>query len=258
MDLPTQNLALMLYDKNDLRLETRIMPGLKENQIRIKIIADSSCHSTYKFLNQGKSHPRGRFLPSVVGHELSGEVVEVGRDYNNHFTIGDKVTVQPPIMWMGEEKPLGYCYPEMGGLMQYAVLSEEALTTGSVIKFDGPFYQGSLAEPLSCNLSAIRRQTHYREGSDRPFTGLLPGGVTVIIGIGGPMGRGLNLMAMYGVEKPGVIIGTEVDPKVIERFNQWFPQEEYRRLGIQFELVNPKEQNLQEIVMRYSGEEGCG
>lgn len=141
--------------------------------------------------------------------------------------------------------------------MQYAVLSEEALTTGSVMKFDGPFYQGSLAEPLSCILSAFRRQQHFREGTDRPFYGLIPGGVTVIMGIGGPMGRGMNLMAMYGVEKPGVIIGTEVDEAVIERFQNWFPQDEYRKLGIKFELVNPKKQNLREIVMKCSNGRGA-
>lgn len=113
MDLPEKNLALMLYDAGNLRLEERIIPELKNNQIRIKVVADSSCHSTHKFYNAGKSHPRGKFLPSVVGHELAGIVVEVGHDYRDHFNIGDKVTVQPPIIWMNEEKPLGYCYPEI-------------------------------------------------------------------------------------------------------------------------------------------------
>lgn len=66
-------------------------PQLEE--VLIKVHAAAICGSDLH-LFKGK-HPSAT-LPSAVGHELAGEVYQVGKDVRN-FQVGDRVTVEPVI-----------------------------------------------------------------------------------------------------------------------------------------------------------------
>lgn len=69
------------------------VPALKENEVLIKVRAAGICGSdihTYKGL-----HPF-RKPPVIIGHEIAGEVVEVGSSVSD-FSAGDRVTVEPQI-----------------------------------------------------------------------------------------------------------------------------------------------------------------
>lgn len=69
------------------------VPVLKEDEVLIKVAVAGICGSdihTYKGL-----HPF-RKPPVVIGHEVAGEVVQIGESVTN-FKVGDRVTVEPQI-----------------------------------------------------------------------------------------------------------------------------------------------------------------
>ena len=74
--------AVRLYGKRDLRLETFELPEIGEGDILARVISDSVCMSTYKAAIQGADHKRVpndvATNPVMVGHELCGEILEVG------------------------------------------------------------------------------------------------------------------------------------------------------------------------------------
>ncbi len=66
---------------------------IKPDEVRIKTMYAAICGSDLH-LFKGK-HPSAA-LPSAVGHELSGEIIELGSEVSK-LSIGDRVTVEPVI-----------------------------------------------------------------------------------------------------------------------------------------------------------------
>ena len=89
--------AVRLYGKNDLRLEEFELPAIKEDEILAHVISDSICMSSYKASIQGADHKRVpndvSENPVIIGHEFCGEIVEVGKKWQNHFKPGDKFSI---------------------------------------------------------------------------------------------------------------------------------------------------------------------
>ena len=86
--------AVRLYGKSDLRLEEFELPQIKENEILARVVSDSICMSSYKAAIQGEDHKRVpndiKENPVIIGHEFSGEVVEVGEKvtlYNVSYNL---------------------------------------------------------------------------------------------------------------------------------------------------------------------------
>lgn len=65
------------------------------------VISDSICMSSYKASIQGADHKRVpndvSENPVIIGHEFCGEIVEVGKKWQNQFKPGDKFSIQPAI-----------------------------------------------------------------------------------------------------------------------------------------------------------------
>ena len=76
-----------------IEFEQRQITKLKEDEVRIKVHYATICGSDLH-LFKGK-HPSAP-LPSAVGHELAGEVVETGSLVTN-LSPGDRVTVEPVV-----------------------------------------------------------------------------------------------------------------------------------------------------------------
>ena len=78
--------AVRLYGERDLRLDEFELPEMKEDEMLVKIISDSVCMSTYKLVQQGGGHKRVTDslaeYPAIIGHEMSGIVVEIGEKWN--------------------------------------------------------------------------------------------------------------------------------------------------------------------------------
>lgn len=89
-----ENLAAVLYGVNDLRLEKRPIPKIKDHQVLLRMGVVGICGSDVHFLVAGRI---GKFIvkePMVIGHEAAGTVVEVGKDVCN-LKVGDRVAVEP-------------------------------------------------------------------------------------------------------------------------------------------------------------------
>src|SRR5664279_4369974 len=115
--------AVRLYGKNDLRLEEFELPKIRENEILAKVVCDSLCMSSYKAAKQGTDHKRipadVATNPVIIGHEFSGELLEVGKKWASKFKVGDKFSIQPAINFgkgpVGILSAPGYSYRFIGG-----------------------------------------------------------------------------------------------------------------------------------------------
>ena len=90
--------ALRLYGVNDIRLETFQLPEITEDEVLIRVVSDSVCLSTYKAIKQGANHKRVpndiAENPIIVGHEMCGQIVQVGGNLKNDWKVGQKIVIQ--------------------------------------------------------------------------------------------------------------------------------------------------------------------
>ena len=143
-----------VYGKKDLRLEEFELPELKDDEILVEVISDSICMSTYKAAILGPEHKRVpkdvAEHPIIIGHEMAGNIVQVGAKWRHQFKPGEKFALQPALNYKGSMDSPGYSYRYCGGAATYAVLPQEVMELGCLLKYDGEaYYDASLAEPMS-------------------------------------------------------------------------------------------------------------
>ncbi len=97
----------------NLEVREKADPQLKPDQILLAVQACGVCgsdmHSYETDADDYILYPGLTKFPSILGHELSGKVVEVGRDVTD-LKVGDMVTVEEMI-WCGECIPCRNGYP---------------------------------------------------------------------------------------------------------------------------------------------------
>ena len=76
--------AAVLHGPRDIRVENVAKPVIKANEVLVKVKACGICGTDLHAYKAGKSRSR------ILGHEFSGEVVEVGSDTNG-VSVGDRV-----------------------------------------------------------------------------------------------------------------------------------------------------------------------
>jgi len=186
--------AAVWYGKEDIRIEDVPVPEVKPGHVKVKIkacgICGSDLHEYYNgpFIIPSKPHPlTGRAGgPLILGHEFSGEVVEVGEGVKR-FSAGDRVTVNPLI----------YC-----GKCHYCRKGEYIMCTklGTVgLAYDGAFAEygvfpeygvlrlpdsvtddmGATAEPLAVAIHAVNR-SGMKIGDNVAVVGAGPIGLFVL------------------------------------------------------------------------------
>ena len=64
----------MYYNNNDVRIEDKAIPKINDNELLIKVIASGICGSDVMEWYRVKK------APLVLGHEISGDVVKVGKN----------------------------------------------------------------------------------------------------------------------------------------------------------------------------------
>lgn len=222
-----QTRAIRLYGKDDLRLDTFELPPLKEDEILVKIISDSVCMSTYKLAKQGVSHKRARpdlsEHPSVIGHEMSGVIIEVGEKWKGEYRNGQKFTVLPAVTQDGRLKTAGYYYETYGGDCTYCILPAEVMEHGCLIPFEGDsFFEASLSEPTACIIAGYRRMYHTSEEDHEHRMGVKPGGSLVIFGACGPMGLECIDYALQLENGPSKIVAVDVSEERLSRAKKMF------------------------------------
>lgn len=137
---------------------------IDENGVLVKVRACAICGSDIRIFHSGNSRVNP---PSILGHEISGEVVEVGSNVTE-FKPGDRVAI-------GADVPCGECvfceagignncqinyamgYQFQGGFAEYLPLNRIVTNYGPVHKIPDnvSFKEAALAEPLACVLNAL-------------------------------------------------------------------------------------------------------
>ena len=96
-----ETVAVRLYGANDLRLERFELPEMAEDEVLLRVMTDSLCASSYKMILQGSAHkrvpPNVAEQPIIIGHELCGEIVEVGAALRDSWRVGQRVVIQPAL-----------------------------------------------------------------------------------------------------------------------------------------------------------------
>ena len=110
--------AVRLYGAKDLRVESFELPALGKDEVLMRVVADSLCASTYKAVIQGTAHKRVppdiAEHPVIIGHEMCGDILEVGDDLTGKGQVGQRVVIQPALKLENNYDP-GYSYRWIGG-----------------------------------------------------------------------------------------------------------------------------------------------
>ncbi|ADL41962.1 Alcohol dehydrogenase zinc-binding domain protein [Caldicellulosiruptor obsidiansis OB47] len=236
--------AVRLYGKNDLRLEEFELPPIKENEILAKVISDSLCMSSYKAAIQGSEHKRVPKdidkNPVIIGHEFCGQIVEVGKKWQDKFKPGDKFTVQPALNL--KDNPYaapGYSYQYIGGDATYIIIPNEVMEQNCLLKYEGDaFFYGSLAEPMSCIIGAFHASYHTQPGKYIHKMGTLENGFMAILAGAGPMGLGAIDYAVHGPKPPKLLVVTDINQERLDRAASIYTQEDAKKHGVDLYYVN--------------------
>jgi len=240
--------AVRLYGKNDLRVEEFELPTLKEDEILAKVVCDSLCMSSYKAAIQGKDHKRIpndlAEHPVMIGHEFSGEILEVGLLWRSQFKPGDKFAIQPALNY--EEGPVGilgapgYSYHYLGGNATYVIIPKEVMEQGCLLVYHGPgYYPASMAEPLSCVIGAMHANYHIKPGTYVHDMEIVNGGNLAILAGVGPMGlAAINYVIHREDRKPSLMVVTDIDQERLDRAAHLYSPELARSRGIDLHYIN--------------------
>ncbi len=192
--------AVRLYGAMDMRLEEFELPKTGSGEVLIRVVTDSLCASTYKAVKQGTAHKRVppdiAENPVIIGHELCGEIVEVGENLQSSWSVGQKIVIQPALKLESGYDP-GYSYKYVGGSATYALVPSIVLERGCLIPYGGDnFFSGSLVESLGCVLRGFKGLYHTDYSTYTRTDGAKRGGKIAILGGAGPMGIGAVELAV--------------------------------------------------------------
>jgi L-iditol 2-dehydrogenase len=226
--------AAVFYAPGDIRLQDipRPAPGACEALLRIGSVG--ICGTDLRILAAGHRRiPPG--TPRVLGHELAGEIVEIGQEVVG-LSVGMHVGVAPNIgCGVCAQCAAGWTNlcPDYaafgvsldGGFAEYMLITEEAIRQGNVVeKPDNvPDHIAALAEPLSC---CINGQEALRIG---------PGDAVLVVGAG-PIGlMHVQLAKISGARQ--VIVSDSLDRRL----------EQAEAAGADI-LINPQKGHLAAVV----------
>ncbi len=190
--------VLRFHAPGDVRLEDAPEPSPGPREVKIRVRACSTCGTDVKITRFGHHHIHP---PRVMGHEIAGEVVEVGAEVDG-WSAGDRVQVIAAI-------PCGQCdfcakgqmnicpdqvsmgYHFDGGFAEFMIVPDAVLRVDGLNRIpEGlSFAEASVAEPLACALNA-QELVRIDKGDD-----------VVVVGAG-PIGcLHVRLARSYGAER---------------------------------------------------------
>jgi len=156
--------AVVLAAPGSFSVQTIEKPACPEEGLLLKVSYCGLCGSDMRTLFSGHKNVR---LPAVIGHEVSGVVVETGKEYRGDYAAGDMLAVAPNVYCgrcgfcrMGRYefcesiRELAQQWP--GGFAEYMAIPAEALRLGTIQKIpEGlPPEYACVAEPPSSCINA--------------------------------------------------------------------------------------------------------
>jgi L-iditol 2-dehydrogenase len=190
----------MYYNNKDVRIEERPKPKIGPGEILVKILASGICGSDVMEWYRIKK------APIVLGHEIAGEIAEVGQGVEK-YKVGDRVFVSHHIPC----NTCRYCLNgfhtvcetlhttnfDPGGFAEYVRAPQLNVDRGTfVLPDEVSLEEGTFVEPLGCIIRGQR------------VAGLRPGMTVLILGSGISGLLHLMLARALGV---GRIIATDVN-----------------------------------------------
>ena len=150
----------MYYNNNDVRIEKMPIPEIDDNEMLVKVKASGICGSDVMEWYRIKK------APLVLGHEIAGDIVEVGKNVEK-YKVGDKVFVSHHVPC----NTCRYCldgqhtlcdtlhstnfYP--GGFAEYLRVPEINVDRGTfVLPKEMTYDEGVFIEPLACVVRGMR------------------------------------------------------------------------------------------------------
>ena len=200
-------LALRFYAPEDLRLEDVPEPTCGTGEVKIRVKNCSTCGTDVKIRKNGHQNLTP---PRIIGHEIAGEVVEIGSGVAGAWKPGDRVQVIAAVPcgkchecrkgWMAvcqNQTSVGYQYD--GGFAEYMIVPREVLAVDGMNRIpDGVgFAEASAAEPFACAINAQEQ------------LGIEPGDDVVIFGAG-PIGC-MHVRIARGVHRAGRVILVDIN-----------------------------------------------
>lgn len=185
-------IAATLFGPEDLRLAPIAPAALAPGMVRIRFGAGGICGSDMHYFRHGRTGDFVVTSPLVLGHEVAGEVVEIGANVDG-VSPGDRVAVNPS-RWCGHCK---FCKAGRENLCENIYFMGSASKTphmqgGFASLFDatqaqcvrvGPgvsFEAAALAEPFSVALHAVARAGQV-QGRSTAIFGAGPIGLLVMM-----------------------------------------------------------------------------
>ncbi len=251
--------AVRMYGKEDLRLESFELPPIKDDEILAHIVSDSICMSSYKAAIQGSDHKRVPdnidTNPIIIGHEFCGEILEVGKKWQDQFKAGDRFAVQPAL---NDPKNIyaapGYSFEYIGGHATYIIIPSIVMEQNCLLKYEGDaFFAGSLAEPVSCIVGGFNVNYHTKPGTYEHVMGIVEGGNMALLAGVGPMGLGAIDFAIHNDRKPGLLVVTDIDQARLDRAASIYTVEEAAKNGVELHYVNTRDvEDIPGLLMSYT------
>jgi L-iditol 2-dehydrogenase len=198
--------ALRFYGPEDVRLEDVPEPDCGPDEVKLKVKNCSTCGTDVKIFYNGHQNITP---PATMGHEIAGEVVEVGANVSG-WDVGDRAQVIAAVPcgdcyecnkgWMAvcqNQTSVGYQYD--GGFAEYMIVPREVLKVDGLNKIpDNVGYdEASAAEPFACAINA------------QELLGIEEGDTVVVFGAG-PIGC-MHIRIARGVHKAGPVYLVDVN-----------------------------------------------
>jgi len=174
--------VVRFHAPGDVRIEEAAEPTPGTADVKIRVRNCSTCGTDVKILRFGHHHI---VPPRVMGHEIAGEVVEVGADVQG-WQPGDRVQVIAAIP-CGEcrecrlgrmtvcpnQESIGYHYE--GGFAEFMVVPAKVLRVDGLnrVPDEVGFAEASVTEPLACVLNG-QMLARVAEGDDVVVMGAGP------------------------------------------------------------------------------------
>jgi len=163
-------------------------PRIDDGSVLVRVKSCAVCGSDIRIYHHGNSRVNP---PQILGHEMAGEVVEVGKNVTK-FNVGDRVAI-------GADVPCGECvfceagignncqinyamgYQFAGGFAEYVLLNRIVVSYGPVHKIPDhvTYDEAALAEPLGCVLNSLEL-SNIRLGDSVVLIGAGPIGCMII------------------------------------------------------------------------------
>ncbi|KAK7582753.1 hypothetical protein V9T40_014198 [Parthenolecanium corni] len=160
-----ENLAAILYAKDDIRLENFPLREVGDYDVLLEMYCTGICGSDVHYWKHMAIGPFIVKEPMVIGHESSGTVMKAGKNVKN-LKPGDRVAVEPGV-------PCYRCFQCLSGRYNLCPDMEFCATPpihGNLCRyyvhpanfcFKLPDHvsmeEGALLEPLSCGVHACKR-----------------------------------------------------------------------------------------------------